>query len=60
MFGLLDFRGHSGDGGGSGGLFCSWWVVLAWVRFVICGRRFVLWCCVFSGCAMFCGVGLFV
>ena len=61
-FGLLDFRGHGGDGGG-GGSFCWWWVVLAWVRFVICGSDlvvlrwwFVLWCCVGGGCAMFYGV----
>ena len=36
VFGLLDFRGHGGDGGG-GGSFCWWWAVSAWVRFVICG-----------------------
>ena len=27
VFGLLDFRGHGGDGG--------WWVILAWVQFVM-------------------------
>ena len=52
-FGLLDFRGHGGDGGG-GGSFCWWWVVSAWVRFVICGCGFVLWCVV----GLFCGAVL--
>ena len=59
MFGLLDFRGHNGDGGG-GGSFCWWWAVSVWIQFVICGRGFVLLCCVGGGCAVFCGaVGFF-
>ena len=62
MFRLLDFRGHGGDGDG-GGLFCWWWVVSAWVQFVICGYGFVLWCAMglfYGGCGFVgggCGCG---